>query len=146
MLYSIEQVKQLVVDFLEKTPNSVSPYDIQERIDYSKMYNWIQNGVQLSDNVEPSGINTTNKEVYYFGKLIFCADNEGSSAVGEQDELEIYLNGGLVASAKTTLHQNQRSVDPIVFDEIFFDSLLFKNYNSVSSNSTLYFIGYKITM
>lgn len=150
-MYTKDQVIQIVGDFLGKTPKTCQPFDITPGLNYDKAYNYIENDIQGSGTVSPAAFPSNKGEVYYFGKLLFSADNELASVAGTNDELVVYLNNRLIVSASTTLHQNQKAVEPFVFDDILFNGL---QMYSIPANpmvpgsgtkTSLYFLGWKLT-
>lgn len=143
-MYTKQQVAQLCLDFLGKKPKNIVPYDITDFLDYAKDYNYLNNGVIGSGNAAPVGFPSRNGEVVFFGKLVFSADNANAATAGVNDTLEVYLKSNLIASISTTLHQNQKAVDIVALEQMFFDNFLMYSPVAPGTNSSLYFIGYKI--
>lgn len=145
---SIESLEKIVVDYFGKRPRIIVPYSFTDLVDWSKLFNGMDNGKQFSSNLDLPGGFPNASEVAFFGDLVFCGDNENSAIREKADVFKFYLKGGLVGSAKTTLFQNQRAIDNFEFRNVFFDSLYLEATPEMGitpgTDSTFCFIGYKI--
>lgn len=146
-MFTKEQIRKLCEDLFHKAPRSFQVIDLNDNINYDLAFNSLDLGVQVGGAASIAGFPHSNKECVFFGTFLFGANNAGASAQNVIDKFGIYLKTKLVASAQTTAQQNNRAIDTIKFENIFFDSFVLSNPlagSDATTISNLNFIGYKL--